>query len=123
MRAFFEGKAYEGLHHCDHTVGPILQTLPPLERQPAGLDPDVVGADGAFEHLDRRVVRSREFLYDDWNIGQVTGYLKTFVERDDGLRRDGCAKGRDVTASCAAFEPVDACPLAHVVTVGCSAVE
>ena len=80
-------------------------------------------ADRAFEHLDRRVVRTRELLNDDGHIRHIARNLKALFEGEDGLRRDGGAKAGDVAAARAALDPVDAGPFADVVAVGGAAIE
>ena len=78
---------------------------------------------GALQHLQRRVVRAGELLHDHGNVGQVARGLQFFVESQDRLRSDRGAQRRDVAAALAAFQAVDARPLADVVAVGRAALE
>jgi hypothetical protein len=123
MGAFLETEADERLHHCDRPRGAGLERRIAHLRQPAVLDLDVLRADGAFEHLDRRVVRAGKLLRHDRHVRQVARDLQFVVEAEDRLRRDGRAQRRDVAAATAALQPIDARPFADVVAVGGPAIE
>ena len=96
----------------------VLESFLALLRQAAILDLDVLGADGAFEHLQRRVVRAGQLLHHDRHVGEVARHLQRVLEGQDRLRRHRRAQRRDIAAARAALEPVDAGPFADVVAVG-----
>ena len=102
----------------------VLERRPAHLRQAAMLDLDVVGADRAFEHLQRGVVRAGQFLHHDRNVGEVARHLQR------RRRRSGSPAPPPPRAApamlpprAAALEPVDARPFADVVAVGRAAIE
>ena len=81
------------------------------------------GADGAFEHLQRGVMRAGQFLHHDRNVGEIARHLQRFIEGNDRLRRHRSAQRRDIAAARAFLQPVDAGPFADIVAVGRTAIE
>src|SRR5262249_61415408 len=90
-----------------------LKPSPARLRQAARLNVDMVAANGAFEHLNSRVMRASEFLYHDRNVEHVARRLQLVIEGQDRLRCDGCTQRRNLAATVATLQPVDARPLAE----------
>ena len=111
------------------SITAIARAVPVFERriaglrQPAVLNLDVLRADRAFEHLDRRVVRAGELLHHDRHVRPVARHLQRVVEGKDRLRRHSRAQRRDIAAALAALEAIDARPFADIVAVGGPAIE
>ena len=118
MCAFLQTEADEGFHHRHRAVDTVLQPFPAFLRQSTRLDIDVLATDCAFEHLDRRVMRARQFLNDDRNIEHIAWRLQLVIECQDGLCRDRRAQRRHLAVTLAALQPVDAGPLAYVIGIG-----
>jgi len=101
----------------------VAQRRPARVGQAALGDCDMLGADGAFQHLQHRVMRAGQLLHQHRHVGEVARHLQLLLEGEDRLRRDRGAQGRDLAGPRAALQPVDARPFADIVGIGLGRIE
>ena len=71
VRTFLQRERNERLHYRHSPELAALEIGIALLRQTTGSDLDVLGAQRALEHLHRGVVRARQFLHGNRNVGEI----------------------------------------------------